>query len=159
MARAGLGMTAEALAATARVSKVTLSDFEIGKRSPHPRTLAAIRAVLEAAGVEFTNGDQPGVRIKSFKLKDTGKNAYLDDDPVSKFVTFAAKAGERWITIRVEDLALEHLEPDISGGADYMRALEKHRGRIFRIAAQKYELEQSDIISIRYSDVAQRRES
>jgi transcriptional regulator with XRE-family HTH domain len=63
MARAGLGMTAEALAAAAGVSKVTLSDFEIGKRSPHPRTLSAIRAALESAGVEFTNGDQPGVRM------------------------------------------------------------------------------------------------
>jgi transcriptional regulator with XRE-family HTH domain len=64
MARAGLGMTAEALAAAAKISKVTLSDFEIGKRAPHPRTLAAIRAALEAAGVEFTNGGQPGVRLR-----------------------------------------------------------------------------------------------
>ena len=47
MARAGLGMTAQAVAAAAGVSKVTLSDFEIGKRSPHPRTLAAIRTALE----------------------------------------------------------------------------------------------------------------
>jgi transcriptional regulator with XRE-family HTH domain len=64
MARAGLGMTAEALAAAAGVSKVTLSDFEIGKRSPHPRTLAAVRSALEAAGVEFMNGDKPGVRLR-----------------------------------------------------------------------------------------------
>ena len=40
-------------------------DFEIGKRSPHPRTLAAIRSALEAAGVEFiANGDGPGVRLR-----------------------------------------------------------------------------------------------
>jgi hypothetical protein len=26
--------------------------------------LAAIRAALEAAGVEFTDGDQPGVRLR-----------------------------------------------------------------------------------------------
>jgi hypothetical protein len=26
--------------------------------------VAAIRAALEAAGVEFTNGDRPGVRMK-----------------------------------------------------------------------------------------------
>ncbi len=67
MARAGLGITAEALAAAAGVSKVTLSDFEIGKRSPHPRTLAAIRSALEAAGVEFTNGEVPGVRLRKAK--------------------------------------------------------------------------------------------
>jgi transcriptional regulator with XRE-family HTH domain len=66
MARAGLGITAEALAAVAGVSKVTLSDFEIGKRSPHPRTLAALRAALERAGVEFIaeNGGGPGVRMR-----------------------------------------------------------------------------------------------
>lgn len=66
MARAGLGMTAEQLAMAAGVSKVTLSDFEIGKRSPHPRTLAAIRGALESAGIEFIeeNGGGPGVRLK-----------------------------------------------------------------------------------------------
>jgi transcriptional regulator with XRE-family HTH domain len=66
MARAGLGMTAEALAAVAGVSKVTLSDFEIGKRSPHPRTLAVLRTALERAGVEFIaeNGGGPGVRMR-----------------------------------------------------------------------------------------------
>jgi transcriptional regulator with XRE-family HTH domain len=66
MARAGLGMTAQAVAAAAGVSKVTLSDFEIGKRSPHPRTLAAIRTALESAGVEFIaeNGGGPGVRLR-----------------------------------------------------------------------------------------------
>jgi transcriptional regulator with XRE-family HTH domain len=64
MARAGLGMTAQAVAAA--VSKVTLSDFEIGKRSPHPRTLAAIRTALESAGVEFIaeNGGGPGLRLR-----------------------------------------------------------------------------------------------
>ena len=66
MARGGLAMTAEALASLAGVSKVTLSDFEIGKRSPHPRTLAAIRAALESAGVIFVeeNGEGPGVRLR-----------------------------------------------------------------------------------------------
>jgi transcriptional regulator with XRE-family HTH domain len=70
MARAGLGMTAEALAVAAGVSKVTLSDFEIGKRSPHPRTLAAIRCALELAGVIFVeeNGEGPGVRLRKGKV-------------------------------------------------------------------------------------------
>ena len=63
MARAGLGMTAEALAERAKVSKVTFSDFEIGKRSPHPTTLEAIKTPLELAGVEFTNGNAPDVNL------------------------------------------------------------------------------------------------
>jgi transcriptional regulator with XRE-family HTH domain len=72
MARAGLGMTAEALAERAKVSKVTLSDFEIGKRSPHPRTLEAIKNALETTGVEFIaeNGGGAGVRLrKESKVK------------------------------------------------------------------------------------------
>jgi transcriptional regulator with XRE-family HTH domain len=66
MARAGLSLTAGVLAERAQVSKVTLSDFEKGKRSPHPRTVAAIRAALESVGVEFIedNGGGAGVRLK-----------------------------------------------------------------------------------------------
>jgi transcriptional regulator with XRE-family HTH domain len=66
MARAGLGLTAGLVAERAQVSKVTLSDFEKGKRSTHPRTVAAIRAALEKAGVEFIedNGGGAGVRLK-----------------------------------------------------------------------------------------------
>ena len=34
---------------------------------PTPEQLAEIRAVLEAAGVEFTNGDEPGVKPRATK--------------------------------------------------------------------------------------------
>ena len=38
-------------------------DFERGRGEELPQTAAlAIQAALEAAGVEFTNGDEPGVR-------------------------------------------------------------------------------------------------
>lgn len=57
-------MKREELAAATSVSHSTLADFETGRRNPHPRTLAAIRTALEAAGVEFTNGDAPGVRLR-----------------------------------------------------------------------------------------------
>jgi hypothetical protein len=32
--------------------------------APYERTLDDLRAALEAAGVEFTDGDQPGVRLR-----------------------------------------------------------------------------------------------
>ena len=48
MARAGLGLTAETLVERAKVSKVTLSDFEIKRTTPN---VAAVRAALESAGV------------------------------------------------------------------------------------------------------------
>ncbi len=62
MARAGLGITAEALAERAGVSRATVTDFELGKRSPHPHTVAVIRAALENSGVDFL-GDA-GVKLR-----------------------------------------------------------------------------------------------
>lgn len=64
MARAGIGWGVRDLASAASVAGSTLVDFEAGRRQPHPRTLAAIRAALEQAGVMFTNGDEPGVKLK-----------------------------------------------------------------------------------------------
>jgi hypothetical protein len=54
------------LARLAEVAVATLADFEVGRRRPHPRTLIAIRAALEAAGVEFIeeNGGGAGVRLR-----------------------------------------------------------------------------------------------
>ena len=60
-----LRMRREDLATAAQVAQATLTDFEAGKRNPYPRTLSAIRAALEAAGIEFLNGDGPGVRVRS----------------------------------------------------------------------------------------------
>ena len=57
-------MRREDLAAASLVAQGTLTDFEAGKRQPYPRTLAAIRTALEAAGVTFTNGDEPGVKLR-----------------------------------------------------------------------------------------------
>ncbi len=60
-----LGWGQAQLSEAAGVSRMTIVDFEKGARTPHPNNLAAIRAALEAAGVEFTNGDAPGVRLHS----------------------------------------------------------------------------------------------
>ena len=61
-----LGMKREDLAVVAKVAHATLADFETGKRVPYSRTLEAIRAALEAAGVLFIdqNGEGPGVRLR-----------------------------------------------------------------------------------------------
>ncbi len=65
-ARAMLNMRREDLANASEVAQATISDFELGKRQPHPRTLSAIRTALESAGVEFIaeNGGGPGVRLR-----------------------------------------------------------------------------------------------
>lgn len=65
-ARAMLEMSREDLARLSKVNERTISDFEGGRRKPIPATLAAIRAALEAAGVEFIerNGGGAGVRLR-----------------------------------------------------------------------------------------------
>lgn len=63
-ARAMLRLTREQVSAASKVAVATLADFEVGRRQPQPRTIEAIRTALEAAGVEFTNGGEPGVKLK-----------------------------------------------------------------------------------------------
>ena len=61
MARAALGLGVRELAAAAKVSIDTVARFERGDELKE-RTIDALQRALEAAGVEFTNGDHPGVR-------------------------------------------------------------------------------------------------
>jgi transcriptional regulator with XRE-family HTH domain len=62
MARAALGLGVRELAAAAKVSIDTVARFERGDELKE-RTIDALQRALEAAGIEFTNGDQPGVRL------------------------------------------------------------------------------------------------
>lgn len=65
-ARGLLDWTQGQLAEKAFVSLSTVKDFEAGRRTPTPASMAAIRSALEAAGVEFIaeNGGGPGVRLR-----------------------------------------------------------------------------------------------
>ena len=63
MARAAIQMGVRDLAEAAKVSTNTITRFERGEELLE-RTVAAICAALEAAGVEFTNGEQPGVKLR-----------------------------------------------------------------------------------------------
>ncbi|WP_284387803.1 helix-turn-helix domain-containing protein [Algimonas ampicilliniresistens] len=70
-ARALVGWTAQELAdSTDEVAPRTLRKFENGG-SVRDGTRDAIRAALEAAGVEFINGGRPGVRLIG-NLSDCG---------------------------------------------------------------------------------------
>ena len=62
MARAAVGLGIRELAAAAKVSMDTVARFERGEELKE-RTVEALQRALEAAGVEFTNGEQPGVRL------------------------------------------------------------------------------------------------
>ncbi|WP_245462611.1 helix-turn-helix domain-containing protein [Rhizobium leguminosarum] len=69
MARTALDMGVKQLADAADVSTNTIVRFERGE-DLKPRTIAAIRTVLEEAGVVFIDGDYsgsggPGIRLKA----------------------------------------------------------------------------------------------
>ncbi len=88
MARAAVGLGIRELAAAAKVSMDTVARFERGEELKE-RTIEALQRALEAAGVEFTNGDQPGVRLTKAAVaqlmrqrrSDAGRNA---GKPISK---------------------------------------------------------------------------
>jgi len=63
MARVALDLGVRDLARLAKVAPATVSRFEASKELK-PRTIEAMQRALESAGVEFTNGNQPGVRMK-----------------------------------------------------------------------------------------------
>ena len=63
MARAGLGLGVRELAAAAAVSTNTIARHERGE-TLYPRTVQTIRAALEAAGVTFPSGEEPGVKLR-----------------------------------------------------------------------------------------------
>jgi transcriptional regulator with XRE-family HTH domain len=71
MARAALGWGVRDLAAAAKVSPDTIARLERGE-TLQTRTLQTIRLAIESAGVEITNGEAPGVRLR-ITPTDTGK--------------------------------------------------------------------------------------
>ena len=68
MARAALDLGIRELAAAAKVSPDTIARLERGEALKE-RTIAAVRSALEVAGVEFTDGDAPGVRVRTKRVR------------------------------------------------------------------------------------------
>ena len=77
-ARELLGLTQEELAAAAGVSFRTISRFERGEVEPRRESLKKIEAELERRGIEFTNGDGIGVRLKFAKAEAYAKSIARD---------------------------------------------------------------------------------
>ena len=62
MARAAIGWGVRELAEKAGVTANTVTRIENGADAKQS-TIDALQRALEAAGIEFTNGDQPGLRL------------------------------------------------------------------------------------------------
>ena len=67
-ARGLLGWSQTELAKAAGLSEPTIKRFETGLANVSDAAVAKMVSALDAAGVEFTNGDQPGVRLKRARL-------------------------------------------------------------------------------------------
>jgi transcriptional regulator with XRE-family HTH domain len=60
-----LGWSQRQLAAAASLSEPTIKRFETGRWAKvSDAAVAKMVAALEAGGVEFTNGDEPGVKLR-----------------------------------------------------------------------------------------------
>lgn len=67
-ARALLGWSQTVLADRAKMSLPTVKRAETGRGAKvSPDAYRTLQAAMEAAGIEFTNGDALGVRLKSGK--------------------------------------------------------------------------------------------
>lgn len=56
-------MTQADLAKASGVNEDTIALFEAGRTRPHDSTIAKLQRALEDRGIEFTNGNKPGVRL------------------------------------------------------------------------------------------------
>jgi transcriptional regulator with XRE-family HTH domain len=72
-ARGLLDWTQKDLKAASGVATKTIADYERGARDPYDRTLRDLREAFEAAGIEFLNGDAPGLRLKQRRRSREGK--------------------------------------------------------------------------------------
>jgi DNA-binding XRE family transcriptional regulator len=66
-ARELLGWTKAQLAREAGATPTEINSFENGKKRPAMIVLSTIGRILRTAGVEFTNGGQPGVKLRMAK--------------------------------------------------------------------------------------------
>jgi transcriptional regulator with XRE-family HTH domain len=67
-ARALIGIDQTTLAELANVSANTIRNMEASKNGPisgRPQSVDAVRAALEAKGVDFLNHGRPGVRLRN----------------------------------------------------------------------------------------------
>ena len=72
MARAALRWTVEELAARSALSKNTVTAVET-ERDTRQSTLDAIEKTLIDAGIEFIDGDAPGVRLHPKRTAKRGR--------------------------------------------------------------------------------------
>jgi transcriptional regulator with XRE-family HTH domain len=69
-ARGLVGWSQTQLAEASKVSRATIADFEIGKRTPYTRTIEEIQRALEGAGVVFLGLGQTSIGGEGVRLSN-----------------------------------------------------------------------------------------
>jgi DNA-binding XRE family transcriptional regulator len=79
-ARALIGLSKGELARKAKISTPTLIRMEarFGEAVGLINNVAAVRAVLESAGIEFINGDEPGVKLRKTPRGDAAASIPIE---------------------------------------------------------------------------------
>jgi transcriptional regulator with XRE-family HTH domain len=110
-ARALLDWPRERLASESRIGLRSIVDFERSARAPRYVTLDALRRALEKAGVEFTNSDQPGVKlIKSANgAKEISRQIDALEDKISSMPTPTEPSPEGGMNIMRKAVAKNNL--------------------------------------------------
>jgi transcriptional regulator with XRE-family HTH domain len=96
MARAAIGWGVRELAEKAGVTANTVTRIENGADAKQS-TIDALQRALEAAGIEFINGDQPGVRLSKAAAAPSAEPASASKPTVAAKVVRGktAKANEK----------------------------------------------------------------
>src|ERR1700676_4003858 len=93
MARAAVGWGVRELAKKAGITANTVTRIENGADAKQS-TMDALQRALEAAGVEFTNGVQPGVRLTEVAPAQASESTSASKPPVATAPRKTAKSTE-----------------------------------------------------------------
>jgi transcriptional regulator with XRE-family HTH domain len=85
-------------------SQKTITDYERGLTRPYARTVTAIVEAFEVAGIEFINGDGPGVRLRSF-FKSAAASTKKADATRNIITTEQSRAARGWLGWSQTELA------------------------------------------------------
>jgi transcriptional regulator with XRE-family HTH domain len=94
MARAAIGWGVRELAEKAGVTANTVTRIENGADAKQS-TINALQRALEAAGIEFINGDQPGVRLTKGAAASSAEPASASKPTVAAKVVRGKTAKQR----------------------------------------------------------------
>jgi transcriptional regulator with XRE-family HTH domain len=123
-------------------SGVSLETVKRIEQMPGPisalaSTVAALQKALEGAGIEFTNGAQPGVRMRRRGLVELGELRVRQQPGPEGAVVIEPFGGKSKLKIGVPPWAFDGIGRAIRSHEEGISLVEKHREIIGKIASAK----------------------